>query len=55
MTEPTLVERLLMILRTIASIAVWVVAIVVKIVRGALPGGNRKPSTPVPIEDSPRN
>lgn len=40
MTEPTMLDRLKMILRTIASIVVWVVAILIKIVRGILPGSS---------------
>lgn len=38
MTEPTMFERFKMILRTVAGIVTWVVAILVKIVRGLLPG-----------------
>lgn len=40
MTEPTMLDRLKMILGTIGSIVVWVVAILIKIVRGLLPGNS---------------
>lgn len=52
MSEPTLLDRLKMILRTVASIVVWVVAIVVKIVRGILPGGTGKTSLAKPNNES---
>lgn len=54
MTEPTLLERLRMILRTLASIVVWVVAILIKIVRGLLPGDPGKQRVSPSIDSSSR-
>ena len=47
MKEYSLIERLVMILRVIASIVSWVVLILIKIVRDMLPIGAKRDSTRV--------
>lgn len=47
MKEHSLIERMMMILRVIASIVSWVVLILIKIVRDRLPIGAKRDRTGV--------
>lgn len=41
MNEPSLTQRIVMVIRTLASIVTWVVALGVSLVRGKLRGPSR--------------
>ena len=40
MSEPTFIDRVLMLFKTIASIVVWIVALVATLIRGKVKGSS---------------